>query len=87
MNEQIMLFDEEGNEQLAIIEEIFEMNGKNYLLASLLVDESEEEIPLILFYYTPLKDEEGFTLEPVEDEDEIEMVEVFLNQLEEELDF
>lgn len=76
--DSILIEDELGNTQEALIQEIFEMNGKDYILLMLIPEYMHEEPELLLCYYS--ETEKGPQIEPVEDETEIEMVEIYLSQ-------
>ena len=86
----ITIVDENGNEQLCEVIHTFDSEefGKSYVLYSLVgaEDDDEGQIEIFASSFTPSENGEDGELEPIETEEEWDLIEDVLNALEDELD-
>lgn len=86
----ITIVDESGNEQLCEVIHTFDSEefGKSYVLYSLVGAEEDDEGQIEIFAssFTPSENGEDGELEPIESEEEWDLIEDVLNALEDELD-
>jgi uncharacterized protein YrzB (UPF0473 family) len=89
-NNHITIIDENGNEQLCEVIHTFDSEelGKSYVLYSLIGAEEDENGAVEIFAsaYTPAENGEDGELQPIETEEEWDLIEDVLNALEDELD-
>ena len=86
----ITIVDENGNEQLCEVIDTFysEQFGKSYVLYSLVGAEEDEDGQIEIFAssFVPSENGEDGELEPIETEEEWDLIEDFLNSLEDQFD-
>lgn len=87
---QITIVDEDGNEQLCEVIHTFfsEQFNKSYVLYSLVGAEEDDEglVEIFASAFTPSENGEDGELQPIETEEEWDLIEDVLNSLEDEFD-
>ncbi|MBB5150232.1 MULTISPECIES: DUF1292 domain-containing protein [Ureibacillus] len=86
----ITVIDEDGNEQLCEVIHTFDSEkfGKSYVLYTIVGAEEDEDGQIEIFAssFTPAENGEDGELQPIETEEEWDMIEEVLNSLEEEFE-